>query len=93
MTTIADETGRNVRVENAGSKAGCNREGLVAAGGRLGAIASSSCFILPQVWFSLVAVLGVTDVSVSYQNKTAIVSFDETQTSVAALYDATFERG
>lgn len=42
---------------------------------------------------SLAAVLGVKDVSVSFRNKTAIVTFDDTQTNVAALTDATFEMG
>ncbi len=41
----------------------------------------------------LAAVPGVNDVSVSFRNKTAIVTFDDTQTNVAALTDATFEMG
>ncbi len=36
---------------------------------------------------------GVKDVSVSFRNQTAIVTFDDTQTNMAALTDATFEMG
>ncbi len=36
---------------------------------------------------------GVKDVSVSFRSKTAIVTFDDTQTNLAALTDATFEMG
>ena len=51
----------------------------------------ASCpYIVKQ---SLAAVPGVKDVSVSFRNKTAIVTFDDTQTNVAALTDATFEMG
>ncbi len=51
----------------------------------------ASCpYIVKQ---SLTAVPGVKDVSVSFRNKTAIVTFDDTQTNVAALTDATFEMG
>lgn len=42
---------------------------------------------------SLAAVPGVTDVSVSFRNKTAIVTFDSARTNVAALTDATFAMG
>ena len=42
---------------------------------------------------SLAAVPGVKDVSVSFRNKTAIVTFDDTQTNLAALTDATFAMG
>jgi len=42
---------------------------------------------------SLAAVPGVRDVSVSYRNKTAVVTFDETLTNVAALTGATTEMG
>ncbi len=51
----------------------------------------ASCpYIVTQ---SLAAVPGAKDVSVSFRNKTAIVTFDDTQTIVAALIDATFEMG
>ena len=36
---------------------------------------------------------GVKDVSVSFRNKTANVTFDGARTNVAALTDATFEMG
>ena len=39
------------------------------------------------------AVPGVKDVSVSFRNKTANVTFDGAQTNLAALTDATFEMG
>jgi periplasmic mercuric ion binding protein len=42
---------------------------------------------------TLAAVPGVKDVSVSYKNKTAVVTFDGVRTNVAALTDATFEMG
>lgn len=51
----------------------------------------ASCpYIVKQ---SLAAVPGVKDVSVSFRNKTAIVTFDSARTNVAALTDATFEMG
>ncbi len=47
----------------------------------------ASCpYIVKQ---SLVAVPGVKDVSVSFRDNTATVTFDSAQTSVAALTDAT----
>lgn len=42
---------------------------------------------------SLAGVPGVKDVSVSFRDKTAVVTFDSTQTDVAALSDATLESG
>ena len=42
---------------------------------------------------SLAAVPGVKDVSVSFRDKTAIVTFDSTRTNVVALTDATFAMG
>ena len=42
---------------------------------------------------SLAAVPGVKGVSVSFRDKTAIVTFDSARTNVAALTDATFEVG
>ena len=49
----------------------------------------ASCpYIVKQ---SLAAVPGVKDVSVSFKNKTAIVTFDDARTNVAALAGATFE--
>ena len=42
---------------------------------------------------SLAAVPGVTDVSVSFRDKTAMVTFDDTRTNVAALTDATLAMG
>ncbi len=51
----------------------------------------ASCpYIVKQ---SLAAVPGVKDVSVSFRNKTANVTFDGARTNVAALTDATFEMG
>ncbi len=51
----------------------------------------ASCpYIVKQ---SLIAVPGVKDVSVSFRNKTAIVTFDSARTNVAALTDAAFEMG
>jgi mercuric ion binding protein len=51
----------------------------------------ASCpYIVKQ---SLAAVPGVKDVSVSFRNQTAIVTFDSARTNVAALTDATFEMG
>ena len=51
----------------------------------------ASCpYIVKQ---SLAAVVGVKDVSISFRNKTAIVTFDSARTNVAALTDATFEMG
>ena len=51
----------------------------------------ASCpYIVKQ---SLAAVPGVKGVSVSYRNKTAVVTFDSARTDVAALTDATFEMG
>ncbi len=48
----------------------------------------ASCpYIVKQ---SLTAVPGVKDVSVSFRNKTAMVTFDSTRINVAALTDATF---
>ena len=42
---------------------------------------------------SLVAVPGVKNVSISFRDKTATVTFDGAQTNVAALTGATFEVG
>ncbi len=42
---------------------------------------------------SLAAVPGVKGVSVSFRDKTAVVTFDSARTDVAALTDATFEMG
>ena len=42
---------------------------------------------------SLAAVPGVKNVSVSFRNKTALVIFDSARTNVAALTDATFNKG
>ena len=51
----------------------------------------ASCpYIVKQ---SLAAVPGVKGVSVSFRDKTAIVTFDGARTNVAALTDATFEMG
>ncbi len=51
----------------------------------------ASCpYIVKQ---SLVAVPGVKGVSVSFRDKTAIVTFDGARTNVATLTDATFEMG
>ncbi len=51
----------------------------------------ASCpYIVKQ---SLAAVPGVKDVSVSFRNKTASVTFDGARTNVAALTDATFQMG
>jgi len=51
----------------------------------------ASCpYIVKQ---SLAAVPGVKEVSVSFRDKTAIVTFDSARTNLAALTDATFEMG
>ena len=51
----------------------------------------ASCpYIVKQ---SLAAVPGVKGVSVSFRDKTAIVTFDSARTNVAALTDATFATG
>jgi len=42
---------------------------------------------------SLTRVSGVTDVKVSYEQKTALVTFDDAKTNVEALTDATFDSG
>lgn len=42
---------------------------------------------------SLAAVPGVKDVSVSFRDKTAVVTFDGARTNLAALTGATFEMG
>ena len=48
-----EESARTAHSEDAEIDAGTKREGLVAAGGILGAIAASSCCIVPLVLFSL----------------------------------------
>lgn len=51
----------------------------------------ASCpFIVQQ---SLAGVPGVSDVKISFRRKTATVTFDDSQTSVEALTDATFDYG
>lgn len=42
---------------------------------------------------SLAAVNGVKDVKVSFADKTAMVTFDDSITNIEALTDATFETG
>jgi mercuric ion binding protein len=42
---------------------------------------------------SLAAVNGVKDVTVSLENETAMVTFDDVKTNVEALTDATFDAG
>ena len=48
-----EENTRTAQGEGAGNEADSKRQGLVAAGGILGAIAASSCCILPLILFSL----------------------------------------
>ena len=77
-------------------------ERLLAAGGLLGALAASSCCVLPLALFSLgvsgvkagpEAVPGVSRVSVSYEAKTATVTYDDSKTGVKALTGATTNAG
>jgi mercuric ion transport protein len=51
--TSGEEIARAARVKDAEREAGTKPEGLVAAGGILGAIAASSCCVVPLVLFSL----------------------------------------
>ena len=51
----------------------------------------ASCpYIVKQ---SLAAVPGVKEVKVSFEKKTAVVTFDDAMTNVEALTDATFDSG
>jgi len=42
---------------------------------------------------SLTSISGVTKVDVSLEEKTAVVTFDDAQTNIEALTDATFDAG
>jgi len=42
---------------------------------------------------SLTQVSGVTAVEISFEQKTALVTFDDTKTNIDALTDATFDSG
>lgn len=53
MMSSADDSTRSGRVETIQRAAGAKREGIVAAGGVLGALAASSCCIVPLALFSL----------------------------------------
>ena len=61
------------------------RQAWLAAGGMLGAFASMSCCIVPLVLFSL----GISGAWIA--NLTALVTFDDARTTVAALTQATAE--
>jgi mercuric ion binding protein len=70
--------------------------GSVFAGEQTGALAvkNMTCASCPYiVKQSLRAVPGVRDVKVSFEKKLAIVTFDDSTTTVAALIDATTNRG
>jgi mercuric ion binding protein len=57
-------------------------------------IKNMTCSACPYiVEKSLAAVPGVTEADVSFEHKTAIVSFDDKQTSVASLITATTKAG
>ena len=53
MMSSADHSTQSARVEITQRAAGTKREGLVAAGGVLSALAASSCCIVPLALFSL----------------------------------------
>jgi mercuric ion binding protein len=112
------ETARGPVTTGAGT--GDRKQGIAAAGDLLGAIAASSCCVVPLVLFSpgvsrvwignlvtlavdnlfcatcpyivkqvLTGVPGVRDVEVSYETKTAVVTFEDSETDIAALTEAT----
>ena len=74
---------------------------LIAAGSALAdqqtvtlAVKNMTCASCPYiVKQSLVAVPGVSDVKVSFKNKIAIVTFEDSTTTVAALTAATTNNG
>jgi len=52
------------------------------------------CAVCPiTVRKALEKVAGVSKVNVSYENKEAVVTFDDAKTSIKALEDATFDAG
>ncbi len=58
------------------------------------AVPGMSCAACPiTVKKALQKVPGVSKVSVSYEKKEAVVSFDDAKTTIKALEDATFEAG
>ena len=58
------------------------------------AVENMNCATCPYiVKQSLAAVPGVEEVKVSFEKKTAMVTFDDAKTNVEALTDATFETG
>ena len=58
------------------------------------AVENMSCVTCPYiVRESLEAVIGVTAVEVSFEDKTAVVTFDDEQTDIAALTGATTNAG
>ena len=58
------------------------------------AVENMSCVTCPYiVRESLEAVTGVTAVEVSFEDKTAVVTFDDEQTDIAALTEATTNAG
>jgi mercuric ion binding protein len=58
------------------------------------AVENMTCVTCPYVVReSLEAVIGVSAVEVSFEDKTAVVTFDDEQTDIAALTDATTNAG
>jgi mercuric ion transport protein len=74
-----EESARTSRVEDAGNEAETRREGLIAAGGILGAIVASSCCIVPLV----LVVLGVGGTWVS--NLTALEPYKPYFVAITAV--------
>lgn len=57
-------------------------------------VSGMTCSLCPvTVKKSLEKVAGVTDVKVSYENKQAVVTFDDGKTSIEALQKATADAG